>query len=350
MLPTFEQLCDTTATGLAFPLSMWNLDFASALPCRCVDAAEIAEWTDGDEAFIRDKVGIESRRFLLPDESPLDLAERAVEAALSEASLSAGELGWLIFVTQNPDYRLPQSSALLCDRIGAPCSIAAFDLSLGCSGWVYALTLANAFVTQADLGSGLIVTCDPYSRAMARDDKSTTTVFGDAAAVTVMRPGGPVSIGKAVYGTDGAGGMGLAAVAGGARHPLISIDSETGGDGQISRDCAIRMDGRAILDFMQTRIPKCVEDCLRANELDREEVDLFVFHQASRYMLALLTRRMRLDPEKVPIEMAQTGNTVSSTIPIALERLRQRGELGGNVVVCGFGVGLSWAATVIKFG
>jgi 3-oxoacyl-[acyl-carrier-protein] synthase-3 len=328
---------------------MWNLDFAVALPDHRVSAAQIAEWTGGDEAFIKNKVGIDSRRFLGPDERPLDLARQAAEAGLTKSGLAATDLDWLLFVTQNPDFRLPQSSALLADAIGAKSGIAAFDVSLGCSGWVYALALADAFAGREDFEAGMIVTCDPYSRGMLRTDKSTMTVFGDAAAATVFRAGGPVTIGRGVYGTDGANGMKLCATAGGSRHPVASVHTDGSGRATAVDEFRIQMDGRAILDFMQARVPVAVEDCLGRNHLTVADIDYFVFHQASKFMLQLLIRRMDLDPEKVPIEVADTGNTVSSSIPLVLDRLADRGQLGGTILVCGFGVGLSWAANILRF-
>ena len=328
---------------------MWHLDFAVALPDYRVSAAQIAEWTGGDEAFIRNKVGIDSRRFLGPDQTPLELAKQAAEAGLTKSKLAAADLDWLLFVTQNPDYRLPQSSALLADALGAKSGIAAFDVSLGCSGWVYALALADAFSSREGFEAGMIVTCDPYSRGMLRYDKSTMTVFGDAAAATVFRAGGPVTIGRGVYGTDGANGMKLCAKAGGSRHPVASIHADDGGRTVDADEFRIQMDGRAILEFMQTRVPVAVGDCLARNDLAADDVDFFVFHQASKFMLQLLIRRMDLDPQKVPIEVADTGNTVSSSIPLVLDRLAERGRLDGTILVCGFGVGLSWAANILRF-
>lgn len=328
---------------------MWSLDFASAFPARTVEAAEIASWTGGDEKFLREKLGISRRHFLAPDENPLDLARAAAEKALAKSVLQAEQLDFLVYVTQNPDFRLPQSSALLTAELKARSDIASFDLSLGCSGWVYGLSLAEAFAQREGFKHGLVVTCDPYSRGIARNDKSTVSVFGDAAAATVFRPGGSVTIGKCVFGTDGSGGMGLAARCGGARQPVVSIDTESETVEVRQDDFRIQMDGRAILDFMLSRVPAAVEDCVLRNGLQLQDIDIFVFHQASKYMLELLTRRMQIDPSKVPIELEDTGNTVSSTIPIVLERLQDRGLLQGNVVVCGFGVGLSWAASVLRF-
>ncbi|MEM8630281.1 MAG: ketoacyl-ACP synthase III [Pseudomonadota bacterium] len=329
---------------------MWQLEFASALPDRIVTAAEVAEWTGGDESFIRNKVGIESRRFLSPDQNPLDLALLATTRGLERAGLEASDLDFIVFVTQAPDFRLPQSSSLLADGLGAKPELAAFDISLACSGWVYALSLANALALAEGFEAGLIVTCDPYSRAMSRNDRATVTVFGDAASATVMTKGGAVVVGKADYGTDGAGGMGLRVDAGGSRAPTVSIDDTEATKTVVLDDYRVQMDGRAILDFMQTRVPASVDRAMERNGVNREDVSLFVFHQASQYMLQLLARRMELDPDRVPIEINDIGNTVSSSIPIAMERLAARGQLTGKTVVSGFGVGLSWASNVLDFG
>ena len=133
---------------------------------------------------------------------------------------------------------------------------------------------------------------------------------------------------------------------GGARHPIASIDKPTWQADDFN--AGLKMDGRAVLDFMQTEIPTCVKNCLNKNQLNESDVDQFIFHQASKYMLELLIRRMGLPRSKVPIEVHDVGNTVSSSIPIALERQLNKGVLGKNILVCGFGVGLSWAANVIK--
>ncbi len=326
----------------------WKFDFAYALPETVFSAKKIAEMTNGDEAFIRDKCGIESRRFLTQDETPLDLAAMAAKAGLEKANISANELDWLIFVTQNPDFQLPQSSALLCHRIGAREDIASFDVSLGCSGWVYALNIANSFAQIQNLGTGMIVTCDPYSKAMNDDNKSVMSVFGDAAAATVMRPGGNAVIGKSVFGTDGKNGMELSKKAGGAHAPIKSIYDEQSKQYDPD-DITIQMNGRAILDFMQTRIPPTVRNCIEINNLQVEEINQFVFHQASKYMLQLLTRRLQLPTDKVPIDVSDVGNTVSSSIPIVMSKLSDQGPMEGHFLVCGFGVGLSWASSILSF-
>ncbi|MCT8974622.1 ketoacyl-ACP synthase III [Microbaculum marinisediminis] len=320
---------------------------AVALPDWIVDADEVAGWTDSDPQFIREKVGIETRRFLRDDETGCDLASRAVREVLSDGGTAGDDLDFLITVTQTPDLRLPHMSAQIQNACGLPTTIMAFDMSLGCSGYVHALSVARALLSTG-MRSGLIVTCDPYSKIMRRRDKATVTVFGDGATCSLIRRDGIDRLGSFDFGTDGSGAEHLCfqgakldgAVA--SEGPPSPADSEP--------TPSLHMNGREILNFMLERVPESVDRCLAREGLTRDDVDLFVFHQASRYMLTLLARRMGLDIAKVPIFISDTGNTVSSTIPIVLNRLQQAGELAGRtVLLSGFGVGLSWGTTVIRF-
>ncbi len=323
--------------------------FGAAFPEWRVTAEEVAEWTGGDAAFVARKVGIESRAFLRADESSIDLAAAAVQDLFTRSGLPCDlpEVNLLIVVTQNPAHRIPQDSSLLADRLGLPHSVASFDLSLGCSGWVYGVSVARAMVEAEGLRHALVVTCDPYSRCMRRGDRSTVTVFGDGAAATLISADGGGAIGRADFGTDGSLGHHLMIQAGGAARPPVSLH----GTAQLDPEAAsLHMDGRAIFEFMVSRVPDSVARCLEKNGLSKDDVDYFVFHQASGFMLKQLIRIMDLDPDRTPIEVAETGNTVSSSIPLVLNALDGRGELRGRrVLVSGFGVGLSWATNVITF-
>ncbi|WP_436637525.1 ketoacyl-ACP synthase III [Microbaculum sp. FT89] len=315
-----------------------------ALPNWVVSAEEVAEWTASDPQFIREKVGIESRRFLREDETGRDLASTAVRDLLDKTGQDPAALDFLITVTQTPDYRLPHMGAQIQDACGLPTTIMAFDIALGCSGYVHALSIAKGLLSTG-MRAGLIVTCDPYSKIMRRQDKATVTVFGDGATCSLVSREGIGRLGAFDFGTDGSGAEHLC-----YRGPgLDGALANSGPDGTEATP-SLHMNGREILNFMIERVPDSVDSCLQGEGLTRDDVDLFVFHQASRYMLTLLARRMGLDIAKVPIFISDTGNTVSSTIPIVLNRLQQAGELEGRtVLMSGFGVGLSWGTTVIRF-
>lgn len=325
---------------------------AYAQPSFWVDAEQIEKWTNSKPGFISTKIGNQRRAFLAEGETGLDIAERAC-TGLFEKIGKAPAWDLLIVVTQTPDYKLPHMSALLQDRCGLSHTTASFDLALGCSGFVYALKVAEGFLTATGGRNALIVTCDPYSRIMAPEDRNTVTVFGDAAAaawVSLDEGPGAGRIGQGVFGTDGAGAEHLIIRNGGARHPLTPTVSGPAPADPKDEGSRLYMSGRAILEFMMTRIPPILEECLDKNGLTRDEVDFFVLHQASKYMLRQITRHMELPPEKVPVYLDDVANTVSSSIPIAITQLSNEQALDRRtLLLCGFGVGLSWGAVTIRY-
>jgi 3-oxoacyl-[acyl-carrier-protein] synthase-3 len=321
---------------------------ASALPERKVTASEVAEWVGIDPAFIRDKVGVETKYFLGPDESGLDLAVKACENLFARTQLSPGRIKLVVYVTQNPDFRLPHNAALLQERLGLETDCAAFDLNLGCSGYVYALSVAKGFMAGEGISDALIITCDPYSKIMDRTDKSTVTVFGDGATATWMSDQEGAKIGRGDFGTDGSRSNALIVTSGGAADPLLSIHdtkTKTFGNDQVR----LRMNGRLVFDFVVREVPKSIERCLNKNHIDAARVSFYVLHQGSRYMLEKLISEAGLSKEKVIINIDKVGNTVSSSVPMLLEEKLPEilARKGLNVVVSGFGVGLSWATNII---
>lgn len=316
-----------------------------AQPSRWVDAKTVEDWVQCKPNFISGKIGNDKRAFLSDNESSLDLAEKAYQDLISKLD-KVPDWDLIIFVTQNPDYKLPHMSAMFQDRCNISQNAACFDMGLGCSGFVYAVKTAQGFLETTGGSNALIVTCDPYSRVMAPSDKSTVTVFGDAAAATWIstNPGGGEIL-SGQFGTDGSG----------AKHLIVEElpkDEKTeisiSGTDLTSR---LYMNGRAILEFMMTKVPSVVDDCLKKNNLSRKDVDHFVFHQASSYMLKQLVRHMKLESDRVPIELDTYANTVSSTIPIVLAKLGEMGQTPSKkVLICGFGVGLSWGALILEYG
>ena len=205
-------------------------------------------------------------------------------------------------------------------------------MSLGCSGFVYGLSLATSFMAANGMRRGILLTADCYSKVIDPADRATAPLFSDAAAATLISDEPVYVHGKGVFGTDGSGASALMVKSGGSRAP-----AERGN---------LHMDGRAIYSFMMSRVPQDVADCLALNGLALDSIDRFVFHQANRFMLESLRDRMKLPAEKVVIAVNDCGNTVGSTIPIALEPLLA--ERPARVLISGFGVGLSWATNVLQ--
>jgi 3-oxoacyl-[acyl-carrier-protein] synthase-3 len=323
---------------------------ASAVPRIKESAAEIAQQTGLEESFITEKVGVKWRHILGPEETGVDLAEAACRKLFAETELKPGDVDDLIFVTQTPDHSLPHSSALLAHRLGLRSSCAAFDISLGCSGFVYALSVAESFLAGNEHENALLVTCDPYSRIMAREDKSTNAVFGDAAAACwIRRTGTRCRLGRGDYGTDGSRANALKVEAGRGKLPLVSLHHAS--VASYTRDqLKLQMNGRDVFEFVMLQVPQSIKTCLERNQLSLDEIGWFALHQGSLYMLLAMAQRLEIPKEKILINIDRYGNTVSSTIPMLLEELMRTRDLSGQkVLVSGFGVGLSWGTNILTF-
>lgn len=317
-------------------------DIAVFLPDATLDNDEVAARFGIERDFLDTKLGIEKRHIAAADEAVSDMAVAAAETLLGRSGVPRGEVGLVVLCTQNPDYRLPATANIIQDRLNLPTTCAAFDFNQGCSGYVYGLSIVQALMQANAIEVALLMTAEAYSKVMDPGDRDTVPIFGDGATATLVTVTGKGAgqIGRFSFGSDGSGAEDLIVKAGGSRNPGMVC----AGDG------ALRMNGRAIFNFMMKRVPPNLDQCLAVNGLAREDIDLFVFHQASRYMVTMLSQRMGLDPAKVPIALTDCGNTVSSTLPIVMDSLGGVPALAGKrVLLSGFGVGLSWASTVLTF-
>lgn len=309
------------------------VSIASYLPGEPINNDRLIAGHGFDEAFVRDKLGIHTRHHAADDEYVSDLAVAAVERLIEAQNIDRDSIRLLVVVTQTPDYCLPHVSALVQARTGLPTNTAAFDVSLGCSGYVYGLALVQSMMEVQGFGSALLVTAETYSKLISADDRATAPLFGDGATATLLTKDPVYALSYSVFGTDGTGADQLIARGSGIRR---------------DREDPLFMDGRGIFTFAMKRIPALIEQCLAANQLVKEDIDTWVFHQASRYMLVSLAPRIGVPLEKMLIDLAQSGNTTSSTIPIVLEKsILPLADKPQRVLLCGFGVGLSWGATVL---
>ena len=303
------------------------MKIAYELPATVLDNAELvrvyADWT---EDKIRDKTGISSRHVAASDETAVDLAERAARRLFREQGVAPDSLDFLMLCTQSPAYRLPTSACILQDRLGLPTTAGALDFNLGCSGFIYGLSLAKGLVCSGAAKSILLLTAETYTKYIASEDRSTRTIFGDGAAATLIDEATATKIGAFSFGTDGSGAERL-----------------------IVRDGHLSMDGPEIFNFTLDIVPRTMGDVLVKNNLSQGDIDLYVFHQANKFMLDTIRKVNGLPRDKFYVNLETTGNTVSSTIPIALRQLEADGRLqaGMKVMLMGFGVGLSWGATVV---
>lgn len=251
-----------------------------------------------------------------------------------------------MFCTQSPDYFLPTTACLIQQRLGIPTACGALDYNLGCSGFVAGLGLAKGLVETGQAKKVLLLTADTYSKHMDPSDRSVRTIFGDAGAATLVELSeteGESPIGPIVYGTDGSGARNLIVRSGAMREPK--------GSGEVGAHDRLFMDGAEVFNFTIQVVPNCVQGLLERAGRKPEDIDLYVFHQANAYMLEHLRKRIQIPQEKFYVSMSDCGNTVSSTIPIALKRACLDGRLasGNQVMLVGFGVGYSWAAALVRW-
>lgn len=315
-------------------------EISTYLPERVIENAEIVARFGFEQAFLDDKLGIARRHVCGPDETVSDMAVAAAKRLMEKTGVDPAAIGLLVLVTQNPDYKLPTTADIVQHRLGLPQTVQAFDVNQGCSGYVYGLSIAKALMSAHGHKAALLVTAEAYSKVMDPGDRTTVPLFGDGATASLLVPGGRGRIGAFTFGSDGSGAEELIVKAGGSRNPTLAC----AGAG------ALTMNGRSIFNFMMRRVPADVKACLAANAKRIDDIDLFLFHQASRYMVEALAKGLGLPPEKVPIDITETGNTVSSTIPLLIDRLGGVTALAGKrVLLSGFGVGLSWASTLITF-
>lgn len=298
----------------------------SYIPQNFIDNYERVKEFETNAGFIRDKIGFEtlSRKSRLEETS--DLCVKAFEDLLSHSSFSIDSIDCLIVCTQNPDGAgIPQTSAILHHKLRLDDNVAAFDISLGCSGYIYGLSVLKAFMTENGLKKGLLFTADPYSKVLDRSDRNTELLFGDAATCTLLCEQPEYIMLKSRFATGGSAG------------DSIFVDKATS---------LLSMKGKDIFMFSMKKVPVQIKECLADNSLNKEQIDIFIFHQASKYIVDNLTKSMGLPGEKVPFLAQKTGNTVSSSIPLVLRELLSSAYQ--HVLLSGFGVGLSWATTILK--
>jgi len=287
------------------------------------------------------KTGIDERHIAAESECASDLALQAAMKVLARDPKAREHVDAVILCTQTPDYFLPATACLLQDRLKLSRDVAAFDINQGCSGYIYGLGLAKGLIETGQAKCVLLLTADTYSKLLAENDRGVRSLFGDAATASIVEASEDtrLMIGPFVYGTDGRG----------ADH--LRVDS-----GAFRKRCGdapprLVMNGPEIFNFTIDTVPNLVNQLFERSRLNLGDIDLFVFHQANAFMLHHLRRKLNIPEDRFVVDMARCGNTVSSTIPIALRRAEKQGRLqdGMRLMLVGFGVGLSWAGALITW-
>ncbi len=312
------------------------------LPSRIESNEELqSEFPLWDIKLIAEKTGIQQRHVAAPNETSSDLAVAAAEKLFLENSIDRNSIDFVLLCTQTPDYPLPTTSCLIQDRLRLPTRCGALDFNLGCSGFVYGLALADGLIQSGVAKNVLLLTAETYTKYIDPEDRSLRTIFGDGAAATLVSASSEKSLWGFQFGSDGSGGDMLIVGDGGSRPARDAIPPRH----RKRWKSRLYMDGPSLINFTVEAVPRLIDEILDANGLTQNDIELFLMHQATWKMLDQLRGRMGISEERLPIELADVGNTVSSTLPILIDRLRKRGTIGSASTVkmlVGFGVGLSW--------
>jgi 3-oxoacyl-[acyl-carrier-protein] synthase III len=298
---------------------------------------------------IENKLGINERHIAAKNETAGDMAFHAASKVLE--NYDRENIDMLILCTQSPDYFLPTTACILQDRLKLRTDVCAFDFNLGCSGFIYGLAISKSFIKTGIASNVLFITSETYSKHIHPKDLALKTIFGDGAAATIIESSQEEQILEFVLGTDGSGKDNLIVPNGCFRNAYNPFAEERKTDSDdIFTDNNLFMSGPEIFNFTIDAVPMAVELCLKKNGMTLNEIDYFIFHQANKFMIEYLRKIIGIPREKFYANMLHTGNTVSSTIPIAYSESIENGKIvkGNKVLLCGFGVGYSWGAVIVE--
>jgi len=331
-------------------MGVWIKKIEYYLPESIVTNNELEkEFPEWDAEKIEKKTGIRERHVVKENETALDLAYKASERALID--YDKDKIDFLMLCTQSPDYYLPTSACILQNKLGLRTDVGAIDYNLGCSGFIYGLALAKSLIIANIASNVLLITSETYTKHIHPKDKSNRTIFGDGAAATIIEKSREEGIFKFSLGTDGSGFQNLIIPNGGLRNRYdINAREIDDGSGSIRTDNNLYMSGPEIFNFTIDAVPKVVSQVLEKNKTSLDELNYVIFHQANKYMIEYLRKKIKIPEEKFYINLLHTGNTVSATIPIAIKDCLDDGIInkGYKVLIIGFGVGYSWGGTIIK--
>jgi len=298
------------------------------LPERFMTSGDLASNFGFDIQFVEEKIGVRRIYIAGENEKTSDMAVAAIKKLFEKRPDIKEKIEVIAVCTQTPDYQLPHTSALVQKKLGLGMDIACFDIGLGCSGFVYGLSVVKAFMEENKMEYGILVTAETYSKIINERDKNTKPLFSDAAAATLIGREPYLTPLKFTFGTNG-----------NSYESLIVRSSES-----------LFMDGRGIFEFVATVVPDDLKRCLEINSLKIGDIDYFVFHQASNFMLDTLSKKIGVAGDHRVLKcLDRFGNTVSSSIPIALDTIKDiSGDGGLKILISGFGVGLSWASTILS--
>lgn len=294
-------------------------------------------------------IGIIERRIAAPDVMASDLCYKAAQQLMADNDIAPESIDVLLFMSQTPDYRIPATSCLLQHRLGLPRETMCFDISLGCSGYLFALSTAFAYASMEGINRVLLLDGETFSKIVNRRDKVDWPLYGDAGTATLIEKGDYGDSTFMLY-TDGSGEDTLKIHAG-MRNPITpeSCVEREQEDGNIRSDLEVYMDGMDVFNFAISKVPKSIKQLLKEAEKSVDNVDYLIFHQANRFMMDFFVKKLKMDPDRVPYCIHKYGNTSSASVPLTISS-ELCGKLDGNhtMLMSGFGAGLSWGSALMS--
>lgn len=322
---------------------------SACVPKNNVDnAIDYPKKWPGYESFVS-ATGIAKHRNSPEDICSSDLCLNAAEQLIAELAWDKKEIDALVFVSQTPDfYNVPATSCLLQERLGLSSNCYTLDISLGCSGWVYAMSVICSLMQNGSIRKGLLLAGDTPTKFCSKDDKSTFPLFGDAGTATALEYSLGAEPIRFALQTDGSGYKAIAINAGGYRKPITedALVMKDHGEGKVRCELNVEMDGEDVFMFGISKAPKVIKSLAEQYAIDLSTIDLFTFHQANLFMNEKIRNKLKIDASKVPYSIQEYGNTSCASIPLTLVTRCGEQLKASKVqhIACGFGVGLSWGA------
>ncbi len=298
--------------------------------------------------------GVTSRHITAEDETSVDMAVKAAEKLFSENNINKNDIDFVLFCSAGGDYITPASACIIQDKLGLSQNCGALDINQGCTGYIYSLSVADGLITTGNAVNVLVLNAEAITKTINKGDKANRSIFGDAAAATLITKKETANFkSKFIFGTDGSKFDRIIIKHGRERYPLprFKEDDFTDEYGNVRNHANFYMNGSEVFNFSVQKAPLLVNALLKSYNLEKEDVDFFIFHQANAIILETIGRKIGIPKEKLIVELESTGNTVSATIPIALKKSLEKGLIkrGDKILMAGFGVGFSWAGTILEF-
>ncbi|MHB1134833.1 MAG: beta-ketoacyl-ACP synthase III [Chloroflexota bacterium] len=327
------------------PLHAQIIGWGKYVPHKVLTNCELARTVDTSDEWIRSRTGILERRIADPKESTSTLAMRAAQAAIEMADFSPRHIDLVIVATLTPDYPFPSVACQVQDALGIP-NAAAFDLSAGCTGFIYALGVASRLISTGAYKTALVIGAETLSRIVDWEDRNTCVLFGDGAgAVLLQATEGPTGLLDCILGSDGSGSDLLYVPAGGCRKPSCA-------DTVQARQHFVKMNGPEVYRFAVDAMVRASRELIERTGIAMDDVELVIPHQANARIIAAATKALKLPPERVYTNLARYGNTSGASIPLALCEAVEEGRVKerDHVLLVGFGAGLTWGAALVQWG